>query len=162
VNAAGQVIGIDTAGSAGTRRQPSGGDGLAIPINDAIAIGKQIHSGTASATVHIGDTGILGVQVQDPAAHIVPRHRGDFGRRHGSSASGALIAGVLPGSPAAQSGLSAGDVIVSMDAATVDSSAALTTLLAGHHPGDTVQLAWVDVSGHQRTGTLVLAGGPPN
>jgi S1-C subfamily serine protease len=60
-NASGEVIGIVTAGSGGTRGQPSGGDGMAIPINDAIAISKQIRTGTASVTVHIGATGILGV-----------------------------------------------------------------------------------------------------
>jgi S1-C subfamily serine protease len=162
VNTSGDVIGIVTAGSDGTRGRPSGGDGLAIPINDAIAISKQIHTGTASATVHIGPTGILGVQVQDSTAHAASRHRGSSGNRHGSGASGALVAGVLPGSPAAQSGLSAGDVIVSVDAAAVDSAATLTTLLTGHHPGDTMRLAWMDVSGHPHTATLVLATGPPN
>ncbi len=162
VNTAGQVIGIVTAGSDGTRWQSSGGDGLAIPINDAIAIGKQIHTGTASATVHIGATGILGIQVQDPTAHSAPRHRGGSGHRYGSGASGALIAGVMPGSPAAQSGLSTGDVIVSVDAAAIDSPAALMTLLAGHHPGDTMRLAWVDVWGQPHAATLLLASGPPN
>ncbi|HEX8933123.1 MAG TPA: trypsin-like peptidase domain-containing protein [Pseudonocardiaceae bacterium] len=162
VNTAGEVIGVVTAGSGGTRWQSSGGDGLAIPINDAIAISKQIRTGTASATVHIGDTGVLGIQVQDPTAQATSRHRGNFGYRHGSDASGVLVAGVLPGSPAAQSGLSAGDVIVSVDAAAVDSAAALTTVLAGHHPGDMMRLAWVDVSGNPHTATLLLATGPPN
>jgi S1-C subfamily serine protease len=162
VNTSGEVIGIVTAGSDGTRGQPSGGDGLAIPINDAIAISKQIDTGTASEAIHIGATGILGVQVQDSTAHAASRHRGSFGHRYGWGVSGALIAGVLPGSPAAQSGLSAGDVIVSVDAAAVDSAAALTTLLTGHHPGDTMRLGWVDVSGQPHTATLVLATGPPN
>jgi S1-C subfamily serine protease len=58
--------------------------------------------------------------------------------------------------------LSAGDVIVSVDAAAVDSAAALTTVLAGHHPGDMMRLAWVDVSGNPHTATLLLATGPPN
>ena len=162
VNTSGEVIGIVTAGSRETRGQPSGGDGLAIPINDAIAISRQIHTGAASATLHIGATGILGVQVEDSTAQAASRHRGSSGHRHGSGASGALVAGVLPGSPAAQSGLSAGDVIVSADAAAVDSAAALTTLLTGHHPGDTMRLAWVDVSGQPHTAILVLATGPPN
>ncbi len=162
VNSARQVIGIVTAGSDGSRRQPTGGDGLAIPINDAIAISKQIHTGTASATVHIGATGILGVEVQDPTAHPAPRHRGSFGYRYGSGPPGALIVGVMPGSPAEQSGLSAGDVIVSVNAAPVDSPAALTTLLAGHHPGDMMRLAWLDASGQSHTATLALATGPPN
>ncbi|MGH3770460.1 MAG: S1C family serine protease [Pseudonocardiaceae bacterium] len=162
VNTAGQVIGIDTAGSAGSRWQPSGGEGLAIPINDAIAISKQIQTRTASATIHIGATGILGVLVQDPTAQAAPRYRGESGRQHGSVTSGALVAGVTPGSPAEQSGLAAGDVIVSVGGATVDSSATLTTLLTGHHPGDAIRLTWMDVSGQRYTATLLLATGPPN
>jgi S1-C subfamily serine protease len=69
---------------------------------------------------------------------------------------------VTPGSPAEQSGLTTGDVIVSLDAATVDSLATLTSLLAAHHPGDSVQLAWIDPAGQQHTATVQLAAGPPN
>lgn len=68
----------------------------------------------------------------------------------------------MPGSPADQAGLAAGDDIVSADAATVDSPATLTTLLNGHHPGDTMGLTWIDVLGQQHTATLRLATGPPN
>ena len=162
VNTAGQVIGVDTAGSAGSRRQPSGAVGLAIPINDAIAISTQIEAGSASATIHIGPSGILGVLVQQPGAPARPGQRGRFGIRHRPAASGALIAGVTPGSPAEQSGLATGDVIVSLDGAAVDSPATLTTALAAHHPGDSVQLVWVDPSGQQHTATVQLAAGPPN
>ena len=162
VDTAGQVIGIDTAASAGSRWQPSGGVGLAIPINDAVAISKQIQTGAVSATVHIGPTGILGVVVADPTAQPVPRHRGRFGHRYGSITPGSLVTGVRPGSPAEQSGLSAGDTIVSLNTATIDSSTTLTTLLTGHHPGDLIRLTWVDVSGQQHTATLRLSTGPPN
>jgi S1-C subfamily serine protease len=64
VNTAGQVVGVDAAGSTGSRLESAGGEGLAIPINDAIAISKQINAGTSSATVHIGSTGILGIAVR--------------------------------------------------------------------------------------------------
>jgi S1-C subfamily serine protease len=162
VNTAGQVIGVDTAGSAGSQLESSGGDGLAIPINDAIAINTQIETGNATATtIHIGPTGILGVVVQQ-SAQEGPHQRGRFRIRHRPTAPGALIAGVTPGSPAAQSGLAPGDVIVSLDAAAVDSPATLTTVLTAHHPGDSVQLAWVDPSGQQHTATAQLAAGPPN
>lgn len=50
VNTAGQVIGVNTAASTGFRSQSSGGEGFAIPINDAIAISRQIGAGIASAT----------------------------------------------------------------------------------------------------------------
>ena len=67
VNTSGQVIGIDTAASAGfsfqSSGQSSGNQGYAIPINEAISIAKQIQSGTCSSTVHIGATAFLGVEV---------------------------------------------------------------------------------------------------
>ena len=54
VNTAGQVIGVVTAASVGFG--PSGGEGFAIPINDAIAISKHIHAGTLKS----GPADVLG------------------------------------------------------------------------------------------------------
>ena len=68
MNTAGQVVGVDTAGATGSRFEPSASEGMAIPINDAIAISKQIDSGTGSVNVHIGPTGILGIMVQEPTS----------------------------------------------------------------------------------------------
>lgn len=48
VNTAGQVVGVNIAASTGVRSQSSGGEGFAIPINDAIAISKQIDAGSPS------------------------------------------------------------------------------------------------------------------
>jgi S1-C subfamily serine protease len=67
VDTSGNVLGIDTAASAGFSFQSSGSSsgnqGYAIPINEAISIAKQIEAGTASSTVHIGATAFLGVEV---------------------------------------------------------------------------------------------------
>ena len=63
VNDSGQVIGMDTAASAGFSFQGgdgSGNQGYAIPINTALTIAKQIEAGDASSTVHVGATGFLG------------------------------------------------------------------------------------------------------
>ena len=149
VNSSGQVIAIDTAASSGFRLQSGGNQGFAIPINQATTIAKQIESGHSSATVHIGSYGFLGVQVQ--AASASP---------FGSSSPGALVAGVESGSPAEQAGLAGGDTIVSLGGQTVDSASTLTNLMQGHHPGDKVQLGWVDGSGQQRSATVTLATGP--
>jgi len=159
VNTAGQVVGVDTAGSAGSRSQSSGGEGMAIPINDAIAISKQIDSGISSANVHIGPTGILGIMVREPTANA--GHNG-VRSRYGATVPGVLVAGVTPGSPSEQSGLAAGDVIMSLDGAAVDSPTTLTTLLTSHHPGDLVRVAWADQSGQQQTAAVRLAAGPPS
>jgi S1-C subfamily serine protease len=159
VNTTGQVVGVDTAGSTGSRLQSSGSEGMAIPINDAIAISQQIDDGTGSANVHIGPTGILGIMIQDPAAQA---GHDRFRSQYGVTGPGVVVAGVTPGSPSEQSGLAAGDVIVSLDGAAVDSPTTLTSLLTGHHPGDVVRVAWQDQSGQQRNAGVRLAAGPPS
>jgi S1-C subfamily serine protease len=157
IDAAGQVIGVDTAGSTQSGSGRSAGDGLAIPINDAIAISKQIQAGTASSTIHIGATGVLGVLVADTGG--LGRHA----RRHsGSTVPGAVITGLVSGSPAGQAGLAAGDVIVSLDGTAIGSTSALVTALIAHHPGDSVQVTWVDAAGQQHTATVTLVSGLPN
>ena len=167
VNSTGQVIGIDTAGSSGSRwrSNASGGDGLAIPINDAIAISEQIQAGAASSTIHIGPTGIMGITVQAPNAQREATQRGRLRNRHHvaiPAVTGAVVTGITADSPAAQSGLTAGDIIVSLDATPVDSPTTLTTLVTAHHPGDSVNVTWIDPAGQQHTATMQLAAGPPN
>jgi S1-C subfamily serine protease len=148
VNSAGQVIGIDTAGSGSYRMGTSGGHGFAIPINQALSIAAQIRAGAASSSVHIGDSALLGVGVTDA--------RGS----RGSSTSGVMVRQVLRGAPADQAGLAPGDLITALDGNAVDSANTLTNLLDQHHPGDNVGLTWVDTSGKQHTVTVVLATGP--
>jgi S1-C subfamily serine protease len=54
VNATGQVVGVITAGADRAESGAAGGEGLAIAINDAIAISRQIETGTPSSSVHVG------------------------------------------------------------------------------------------------------------
>nr|WP_240942849.1 trypsin-like peptidase domain-containing protein [Planosporangium thailandense] len=147
VDASGKVIGVDTAASTGFRFQAGGGTGFAIPINQAMTIAKQIQSGKASANVHIGATAILGVQVLSSQSGV-------------QNGSGAPVAAVVSGSPADQAGLTRGDVIVSLDGQRVDAASTLTNLLDGHHPGDRVNLGWVDAFGAPHSATVRLATGP--
>ncbi len=64
-NVSGQVIGMDTAASTGSAfsGQQNQDVGFAIPINKAIAIGRQIISGQSSSSIHIGPSGFVGVLV---------------------------------------------------------------------------------------------------
>ncbi len=136
VNTDGQVIGIDTAGgSSGDSFSSAQTTGFAVPVNTAMAIVDQIQSHTASATVHIGATAFLGVELDSSGAQG-GFGSGGFGGQSGATSSGATIAGVLSGSPAAQAGLAAGDTIVSVDGQAVDSPTTLSSLLSPHHPGD--------------------------
>jgi len=68
VNAAGQVIGMDTAASTGTTDTGQQSQAYAIPIATALSVARAIEGGHASSTVHVGATGFLGVQVEDSSA----------------------------------------------------------------------------------------------
>jgi S1-C subfamily serine protease len=159
VNSAGQVIAIDTAASSSSSFSSTASQGFAVPVNTAMAIVTQIQNHQASTTVHIGATAFLGVEL-DSGASQGDLGSGGFGGQSGSSSSGATVAQVLSGTPAAQAGLTAGSVIVSVDGQTVDSPTTLSTLLASHHPGDSVQIGWIDSSGAQQSSTVQLASGP--
>jgi S1-C subfamily serine protease len=149
VNGAGDVIGIDTAASQSFSFSSAAGDGYAIPINQAIAIAKQIEAGRSSSTVHVGPTAFLGVEVTSPG----------FGQG-GGSVAGAAVAGVASGSPAQSAGLGAGDVITSVGGQTVTSASSLSTIIAGHVPGDSVQVQWQDAQGASHSATIQLGSGP--
>ena len=155
VNTAGQVIGIDTAGSSSSSpyqaAQTTATSAFAIPINEALSIARQIEAGGASATVHIGTTGFLGVEVSsasNAATQGVP------------SGSGAAIAGVLPGGAAEKAGITAGDVITSVGGQPVSSPSALQAAMEQHRAGDSVRIGWTDQSGQAQSATVTLATGP--
>lgn len=137
VNSAGQVIGMNTAASDNFQ---FGGEGFAIPINRAMGIAGQIRAGAASPTVHIGDTGFLGVGVAD-------------------SSVGAEVLQVIAGTPASAAGLAEHDVITAVNGSPVNSATDLTGVLDQHHPGDTITLSWRGPSG-EHTATVTLAPGP--
>ena len=146
MNAAGQVIGMDTAASAGNGDAPAAtGDGYAIPINKAVSIAQQIVRGDGSATIHVGGTAFLGVAVTD----------------NSYGGPGAVITSVVPGSPAEAAGLASGDLITSVGGHAVASPDALTAIVAAEKPGAPVSATYIDQTGATRTATLALASGPP-
>jgi S1-C subfamily serine protease len=144
VNGAGQVIGMDTAASSRVRFNAGGGVGFAIPINHALQVAAQIRAGggTVPSPSPASQRGYLGVAVQQ------------------SSGSGALVAGIVAGSPAEAAGISIGDTIVGVDGTTVTSPSSLTSTLSSHHPGDTVRVSWVDGLGRRHTASIRLVGAP--
>ncbi len=151
VNTAGQIIGINTAASQGTQFQGQQTQAFAIPINQAKSIAGQIEAGTSSAMVHIGSTGLLGVQILSA----------DSAAANGVQAgSGAVVAGVVSGTPADGAGLTQGDVIVSVDGQSVSSPEQLQSALGQHHPGDSVTIGWQDQTGQTQSASVVLANGP--
>jgi S1-C subfamily serine protease len=159
VNAAGQAIGMDTAGSQTFQfASQSGGAGFAIPISTATAIAAQITDAHASSTVHVGPTAFLGVEIGQASS-------GGFGSGYGSGgtapASGAQISGVVSGSPAAGSGLAAGDVITAVAGHSVSSQAVLQTVMVNDvRPGEHVTVQYTDTTGQQHSVSVVLTSGP--
>ncbi len=162
VNANGQVIGMDTAAnsSSGFGGYNAATTGFAIPINSAMTIANQINAGKASATVHIGLAGFMGVNVADASNPSDCSTGGDgFGGFGGFSSpvnSGALICQVYPDSPAATAGLSSGDVITSVNGTAISSADGLTALTATSHPGDQFAINYTDQYGTKHSATVHL------
>ena len=74
VNGAGQVVGITTAASVNFRLGP-GGEGFAIPINDAMGVAGQIRGRLPSDSVHIGPPSTSWRRRPDAATVVARRHR---------------------------------------------------------------------------------------
>ncbi|HEU5214486.1 MAG TPA: trypsin-like peptidase domain-containing protein [Gaiellaceae bacterium] len=132
-----RAIGMVTAGSTtGVHR------GFAIPIRQALTYARLIERGNASATVHVGPTAFLGVDLRDV--------RG-----------GAAVDQIIPGKAAEAAGLVAGDVITSLNGAGISSSADVRKAVLSLVPGTAVAIAWTDAHGVAQTGTITPTSGPP-
>ena len=162
VNANGTVVGMDAAASVnngfGFGTQSSGGQGYAIPIQDALAIAKKILSGEGGPDIRVGATrGVLGVSIQPQLA--------SSGRVPGGGSAGATggapVVGVESGSGADKAGLAQGDTIVAVGGKSVANSGDLVKALVPYGPGDTVEITWRTASGGTQHGSVKLAEGPP-
>ena len=131
------VVGMDTAGSA------RGNDGYAIPIATALAAARQIEAGGSDTQAGAGTTtqtqrGYLGVEVQD-------------------GASGALVGGVVEGSPAAAAGLEAGDTITSVAGHRVGGVDDLASAMSSGSPGQQMTVTWTDPQGTTHSARVTLS-----
>ncbi|WP_406633790.1 S1C family serine protease [Amycolatopsis sp. WGS_07] len=181
VNAQGQVIGVDTAASAGYQfngggRRGHGGLGNGFPgDNSDGSEGSQGTDGTGSSghegyaipinqaisIAHqiVGGTGSDTVHI-GKSAFLGVTVSGTGQGQQGETGAGAAIQQLVADGPAAKAGLAAGDVITAVDGKAVDSPTALTTLMDQHHPGDKLTVTVVGQSGQQRDVTVVPAEGP--
>jgi S1-C subfamily serine protease len=145
LNAAGKVIGMDTAASVGFRFQ-AGGDGYAIPINKALSFSRLILAGRSSATVHIGSTPFLGLSVGS----------------QNNTETGLTVQSVVPNGPAASAGIGQGDVITALNGKSVNSFGDLSNALLQYSAGTTVTLSVVNgVSGLAASVSVKTTSGPP-
>ncbi len=126
VDASGAVVGIPSSiasTATGSGQAGSIGLGFAIPVNEAERIADElIADGSA-------DHAWLGVSLQDGS-----------GSADGTTRQGAEVVEVTAGTPAAQAGLQAGDVIVAVDDENVSGSESLTAQVRERAPGAEVTL----------------------
>jgi serine protease Do len=130
VDGSGNVVGINTA-----IYSPNGGSvgvGFAIPSDQAKAIVAKLEKNGSI------DHGYLGVQIQPVTADIADA----VGL---SRSEGALVAEVTDGTPAANAGLKAGDIITGLGDQTIKAPKDLSRVVADLSPGTKESLAvWRD------------------
>jgi len=130
LNMQGRVIGVNS--QIESQSGANDGVGFAISANTVKSVVSQLLGGGQV------EHAFLGVSVQDA-----------------SSRSGAQIASVTGGSPAANAGLENGDVITAVDGHTIATPDDLTSAVAGKHPGDKVSITYVR-NGSTRTASVTL------
>jgi S1-C subfamily serine protease len=118
VNAAGQVVGINTAVARSDAEISASNVGFAISSGEVLQVLEQLRTGDAR------QEGRLGVGV-------APRNDGG---------QGAIVTQVESGLPAANAGIQVGDIIVQVDESTVTGGAALVAAVRDHSPGDEVSI----------------------
>jgi S1-C subfamily serine protease len=129
VDLQGNLVGIPTLTAIDPEfNTPANGVGFAIPSNrvqfivpQIIQTGKVTHTGRAA----------LGIRAADVDPTLAAQN--NLAVDHG-----VLIVSTVPNGPAAQAGLQAGDVIVSIDNQAVNDSSSLADALVSKSPGDTV------------------------
>lgn len=118
IDASSKVIGVNVQISTGdSSASINAGVGFAVPSNTVQAVVTDLIAGKTVSHPY------LGVTVGD-----------------NQNGTGAVIGTVRAGSPAAQAGLKSGDVVTAIDGTTIIGSSDLTSAIATHKPGDTVNL----------------------
>lgn len=119
VDVAGNLVGINTA--IYSRTGGNHGIGFAIPVSSARSIMEQI---IASGAV---TRGWIGVEAQEITSELADSF-------NLPDTAGALIAGVVRGSPADRAGIRPGDVLLSINGTTVTDPQVMLDLIAGLAP----------------------------
>ena len=175
-DAAGVIIGVDTAAGTG-----GSNTGYAIPIDTALAAERQIAARRAGQGVTLGVSGFLGAVVGPAGISGSPaaQQRQELGGHSGSTSTactatqtgrvpaqiapaqaGALVDSVLCGTSAAAAGISAGDVVTTVNGRQVSSPSALTSVVSGASPGSVLQFTWVTVGGATVSAGIRLSPAP--
>jgi serine protease Do len=134
----GRVIGVNSA-----IFSPTGGSvgiGFAVPADVAARVSRQLISNGKVVRGYIGAT----IQNFDE----------DMAAAQGlAGQKGAIVAELTPGAPADKAGLTAGDIVLSVNGVRVKSSAELTRQVASAAPGDLLRLQVIRDGGTRRDWT---------
>lgn len=131
VNAAGEVIGINTATSSSAENM-----GFAIPVSSVKGMLSQlIETGKAKRTY----LGVYSVEItpETAKAYNLPVEAGSY------IYSSSNYSAVVKDSPAAKAGLKDKDIVTKVNGVEVGAAGSLANLIGEYKPGDTVQLTVV-------------------
>jgi Do/DeqQ family serine protease len=140
VDADGNLVGINTA--IYSRSGGSLGIGFAIPVSTARSVMEQI---VANGSV---TRGWVGVEVQELTPELAESFKVP-------AAGGALIAGVMRGSPADRGGVRPGDVLLEVDGRKVKDASGMLQLIAALEPGQQATLKIYRSGGEKNLGVTV-------
>jgi putative serine protease PepD len=143
VNAAGQVVGMNTAIVADAQNL-----GFSIAIDRAKPIIQQLEKGEGAVTP---DQAFLGVSTTD-VGNLSALQREQFDV---SVDEGALVTEVVDGSGADDAGLEVGDVITAIDGDHVSHATEVRAAVISHEPDDEIRVTF-DRGGEERTATVKL------
>jgi S1-C subfamily serine protease len=147
----GKVIGINTAGAGDAQ-----GIGFAIPIDIARPLMAQASAGQPLARPYLG----IRFETIDPAiqkANGLPVANGAWIPTTTDAGAGSQV--IVPGGPADQGGLQAGDIITAVDGTTLDATHPLDMVTSQLAPGASVKLNVL--RGGQTTELTVVLGTRP-
>jgi S1-C subfamily serine protease len=155
LNTSNAVVGMDTAGSS------EGGDGYAIPIATALDAAKQIEANpSSSAQSGAGQNGSGQSGQSGSGQSQAPAGSAYLGVEVQNGPTGAEVAGVVDGSPAARAGLTAGDTLTSVAGRPVGSVADLASVMAQLAPGQVVDVTFAGPDGSPQSSSTTLAAVP--
>lgn len=131
INAAGEVIGINTATGALAENM-----GFAIPISSIKGMLAQLKESGKADRAYVG---VYSVEITPALAkeYNLPVSTGEY------LYNSAMYSAVLSDSPAAKAGLKDKDIITAVNGARIGAAGSLTSLIGEYKPGDTVQLTVV-------------------
>jgi S1-C subfamily serine protease len=156
VDREGKLIGINSAGALAALAENVG---FAIAIDGAMEVAKEIIADNPTCGAGAGSAeengSSDGSEPADPeqgegggSGQTEPAPADEAGAWLGAAVAddeeGALLAEIVPGSPAEEAGLEPGDVVVGVDGEEVSGAEELVNTIAGHEPGDRVTLELAD------------------